>query len=230
MKRLSVAILTASVCMGPGLFDCCVECISGQSNVGPGTRSLLMADEKADQKTDTKADSKSDSKDEPEDKEAVADARMELEITINRPEGNSRGYRRPYVAAWLTDKEGVPVRTLVLWVQKSQPGPRWIPDLRQWNREDRLRKLVDDRDLVDAVASPTKNAGEYKVTWDGKDDQGQTVPAGTYTLNIEAAREHGTYQIIKQKLELGKDGFEKSLDGNVEIKAVKVNYRGLKAD
>ncbi len=56
------------------------------------------------------------------------------------------------------------------------------------------------------------------------------MPVGTYTLNVEAAREHGTYQIIKHKLELGKDAFEKSLDGNVEIKAVKVNYRGLKAD
>lgn len=224
MKRLSAAALIAVSIAGPEMVICGVEAIRGCVVSSSGRQ--LCADEKSESGTEPKSDSKSDAKDE----EKPVDAGMELEITINRPEGSSRGYRRPYVAAWLTDKDGVPVRTLVLWVQKSQPGPRWIPDLRQWNREDRLRKLVDDRDLVDAVASPTRNAGEYKVTWDGKDDQGQVVPVGTYTLNVEAAREHGTYQIIKHKLELGKDEFEKSLDGNVEIKAVKVNYRGLNAD
>ncbi len=152
----------------PEMVICGVEAIRGCVVSSSGRQ--LCADEKSETGTEPKSDSKSDAKDE----EKPVDARMELEITINRPEGSSRGYRRPYVAAWLTDKDGVPVRTLVLWVQKSQPGPRWIPDLRQWNREDRLRKLVDDRDLVDAVASPTRNAGEYKVIWDGKDDQGQS--------------------------------------------------------
>lgn len=181
---------------------------------------LSMA-EPADEKTDAeKTDAGKESQEEPK-------SGIILEITINRPEGGGRGYRRPYVAAWLTDKDGVPVKTLILWVQKAQPGPRWIPDLRQWNRDDRLRKLVDDRDLVDAIASPTRNAGLHKVVWDGKDDQGNALPAGTYTLNIEAAREHGTYQIIREKLELAESRFLKSLDGNVEIKTVKIDYRGL---
>ncbi|MBL8817026.1 MAG: DUF2271 domain-containing protein [Planctomyces sp.] len=182
--------------------------ISGHSN----SMSIVQADEKKEETREPESDVK---------------AGMVLEITINRPEGGGRGYRRPYVSAWLTDKDGVPVRTIFLWVQKAQPGPRWIPDLRQWNRDDRLRRLVDDRDLVDAIAAPTRNAGLHKVVWDGKDDQGNALPAGTYTLNIEAAREHGTYQIIREKIELGDSKFQKSLDGNVEIKAVKIDYRGL---
>ncbi|MBC7967523.1 MAG: DUF2271 domain-containing protein [Fuerstia sp.] len=47
-----------------------------------------------------------------------------------------------------------------------------------------------------------------------------------YTLNVEAAREHGTYQIIREKLELTEKGFEKDLEGNAEIKSVRVKYAG----
>ena len=43
---------------------------------------------------------------------------------IARP-ANARRFRRPYVAVWVEDEEGFPVRTLVLWVMESKPGPRW---------------------------------------------------------------------------------------------------------
>lgn len=168
----------------------------------------------ADEKTETK-------------KVSEADARMILEIEINKPENSGRGYRRPYVAAWLVDKDGFPVRTLALWVQKTPPGPRWIPDLRQWNRDDRMRLLVDETNLVDAISGPTKSAGKYKVLWDGNDDLGKPLKEGKYTLQVEAAREHGTYQIIREPLELSSKAFEKRLEGNVEIKSVAVNFKGL---
>lgn len=170
------------------------------------------------------ADEKSDEK-----KVSEADAAMIMEIEINRPENAGRGYRRPYVAAWLIDNDGFPVRTLALWVQKTPPGPRWIPDLRQWNRDDKMRQLVDDTNLVDAVSGPTKSAGKYKVLWDGKDDLGQPLKEGKYTLQVESAREHGTYQIIRESVELTSKPFEKTLEGNVEIKSVAVNFRGLSA-
>lgn len=173
-------------------------------------------------KVSCRADEKSESK-----KVSEADARMILEIEINKPENSGRGYRRPYVAAWLVDKDGFPVRTLALWVQKTPPGPRWIPDLRQWNKDDRMRLLVDETNLVDAISGPTKSAGKYKVLWDGKDDLGQPLKEGKYTLQVEAAREHGTYQIIREPLELSAKAFEKTLEGNVEIKSVAVSFKGL---
>lgn len=153
-------------------------------------------------------------------------ARMLLEVAINKPSNPGRGYRRPYVAAWLTDKDGFPVRTILLWVQQDAKGRRWVPDLRKWNADDRIRGIVDDNDLVDAVSGPTRSAGIHKVGWDGLDDNAEPLPPGTYTLHIEAAREHGTYQIIREKLELGEKTFELDLKGNEEIKSVHVKYNG----
>ena len=161
--------------------------------------------------------------------EKSSPAKMTLEIEINRPQNAVRGYRRPYVAAWLADKDGFPVRTISLWVQQAPPGERWVPDLRQWYRDDRVRQLVDDLNLVDAVSSATRNAGKHKVAWDGNDDNGKPLPAGTYTLIVESAREHGTYQIIREKLELGAKAFQRDLKGNAEISAVRVNYVGQKS-
>ena len=149
-----------------------------------------------------------------------------MELTVNRPE-NARGYRKPYVAVWISDEDGFPVRTLALWVQKSQPGPRWIPDLRQWYQGDRMRKLVDETDLIDGISGATRTSGTYKLSWDGLDDLKQPLPAGSYKLNIEAAREHGSYQVIRTPLEHGAEKFERAIDGNIEIKSIKLDYGGI---
>ena len=63
------------------------------------------------------------------------DDRMEMGIDfeINPPDGFR--YRPPYVAVWLEDQNGSPVRTLSLWVENSGRGSRWIPDLRRWYRD-----------------------------------------------------------------------------------------------
>ena len=156
--------------------------------------------------------------------EAKKPSVMEIDLTLNRPE-NSRGYRKPYVAVWLEDKDGFPVRTLALWVQKDPPGPRWIPDLRQWYRSDRMRQLVEDSNLVDGLSGATRAAGNYKIAWDGMDGSGKDLEPATYTLCVEAAREHGTYQITRFPFEHGSTAFEKDLKGNEEVKSLHVRYR-----
>ncbi|MFO0910992.1 MAG: DUF2271 domain-containing protein [Isosphaeraceae bacterium] len=150
---------------------------------------------------------------------------MRVGFEINRPTGNTRGLRRPYVAVWVEDRDGVPVRTLILWVQKGGPGPRWIPDLKRWYRGDGVRKLVDDTDLVETVSRATRPPGKYEAIWDGKDDAGHPVKPGKYTLWIEAAREHGTYQLISHPLDLADTAFAADLKGNIEIKSARVEYR-----
>lgn len=161
-----------------------------------------------------------------DEKTEATPPRMVLDVAINKPSTPGRGYRRPYVAAWLTDKDDFPVRTILLWVQQDAKGRRWVPDLRKWNADDRIRGIVDDKDLVDAISGPTRSAGNHKVGWDGTDDNGEPLPPGTYTLHIEAAREHGTYQMIREKLELGEKRFDLDLKGNEEIKSVHVKYNG----
>ena len=86
-------------------------------------------------------------------------------------------------------------------------------------------EAVDPTDLVATVARPTREPGKYDVIWDGKDDQGKPVARGEYTLSIEAAREHGTYQIIRQAIQLNDKSFAKELKGNIEIKAASVECR-----
>jgi hypothetical protein len=63
------------------------------------------------------------------------------------------------------------------------------------------------------------------VKWDGKDNNGKPVKPGKYTVCIEAAREHGTYQIIRQPLELNGAPQAVALPGGTEISAASLDYR-----
>ncbi len=156
------------------------------------------------------------------------DSQFELVVNLelNVPE-DSRP-RRPYVAVWAEDEEGFPIRTAALWVQARQPGPRWFPDLRRWFRSDRMRRMTDKTDLIATVSSPTRQPGKYSVVWDGKDDQGKPVSQGDYTIYVEVAREHGTYQLIKKAVNIGTKPFQTDLGGNVEVKAASLDFRRKK--
>ncbi|MDX1928695.1 MAG: DUF2271 domain-containing protein [Pirellulaceae bacterium] len=152
---------------------------------------------------------------------------MLVEFEITKAENAGR-YRRPYVAVWIEDKDGFPVKTLLLFLMKNQPGPRWHRDLRRWYADDQMRLLVDKTDIIDAVSKPTRNPGKYKVEWDGLDDAGKPLKDGEYTLFIEAAREHGTYQLMKHKFDVGGKPFEESLKGNAEISSASVKYKATR--
>ena len=67
--------------------------------------------------------------------------------------------------------------------------------------------------------------GKYKVIWDGKDNHGKQLAGGEYTITIEAAREHGTYQSIRKQVTLADKPFTEELKGNVEIKSATIEYR-----
>ena len=150
---------------------------------------------------------------------------MELAVgfEIFRVEGGR--YQRPYVAAWVEDKDGFPVRTLLLWLLQSEKGQRWLPDLRRWHRGDQIRRLAEDKDLVATVSGATRNPGKYSVVWDGKDDQGAPVKPGTYTFYLESAREHGAYQLMKHEFTVGGPPFTAPLKDADELKGVTLEYR-----
>ena len=152
---------------------------------------------------------------------------LKIDFTVHQPDGGNR-YRRPYVAVWIEDKDGFSVRTLVLWTQAGK-GSRWLPDLKRWYRSDRLRKFVEDTDMVVTVSEATRKPGVYSVIWNGEDDQKNLVGSGEYTLYIEAAREHGTYQLIRKKLEFTDKPFQITLEENIEIKAAAIDYRKLES-
>jgi FAD:protein FMN transferase len=149
-----------------------------------------------------------------------ADAGMELAITFEVRQNGGFG-RRPYVAVWIEDKDRFPVRTLALWYQK----PRWLPELRSWYRDDRMRAMAEGNDVAVSVASATRPAGRYTLRWDGKDSAGKPVKPGKYTVNIEAAREHGTYQIMRQEVDFDGKAQQFQIPGNQEISSATIDYR-----
>lgn len=141
-----------------------------------------------------------------------------INLELARIEGR---YRRPYVAVWIEDKDHIPVRTLALWYQK----PRWLPDLKAWSRASRLRGMAGTAGLTGSVSSATRPAGKYTLKWDGKDSQGNLVKSGKYTVFIEAAREHGTHQLMRQEIDFNGEPKQFNLPGNVEIVSASLDYR-----
>jgi thiamine biosynthesis lipoprotein ApbE len=158
---------------------------------------------------------------------APSNFELSIELEINRPE--AARYQRPYVAVWIEDARGFPVRTLALWIKTSGSGPTWIPDLKRWYRGDVKRLRGSDKsDLVVTRSSVTRPPGKHELVWDLTDNQKKLLPPGDYTVTIEAAREHGTYQIIRKQVTLGDAPFEVALDGNLEIKSARLEYRPAK--
>lgn len=145
-------------------------------------------------------------------KDKLWNPNQELLITLQLPRFEGRSHR-PFVAVWIEDETGKPIRQLALWYNK----PRWLPELRAWYN---LR--TDD---AASVTSATRSPGEYTLAWDGKNDQGQLVKQGKYTVLIEAAREHGSYQLIQQTMDFNGKTKQQPLPGNVEITSATLDYR-----
>jgi len=139
------------------------------------------------------------------------------ELLINVSLADLGGYaRRPYVAIWIEDDQHKAVRRLALWYRK----PRWLPDLRSFSDAQRETPI----DLM-SIASATRSAGNYSLIWDGKNDQGEYVPLGNYTVFIEAAREHGSYQLMKQAMKFDGKAKTQELAGNEEISGANLVYK-----
>lgn len=126
------------------------------------------------------------------------------------------GARRPYVAIWIEDEQHKAVRRLALWYRK----PRWLPDLRSFSDAQRETPI----DLM-SIASATRSAGNYSLIWDGKNDQGEYVVQGNYTVFIEAAREHGSYQLMKQTMKFDGKAKTQALAGNEEVSGANLVYK-----
>jgi len=152
---------------------------------------------------------------------ATWDSNYELWVSLEiAAVGGGRG-KKPFVAVWIEDKDGFPLRTLALWYH----GARWLPDLRAWSHADHLRSMAEGTQIVESVASATRGPGKYTLRWDGKDGGGQAVKPGTYTVAIEVAREHGSHQIIRQDVAFAGQPQHFDLPANLEVKSAALDYR-----
>jgi hypothetical protein len=144
------------------------------------------------------------------------------------PDGGGGRVRNPYVAVWIETPDGQSIRTLALQFQQGR-GERWLPDLTRWYQADqaRLGGLLGGTDVIGTVSAATKLPGAQRFIWDGNDDAKSPVPAGEYVLYIEAAREKGPYQLVRETISLGKPGVKKPAD-NGDLKAISVDVRPRK--
>jgi hypothetical protein len=151
------------------------------------------------------------------------DPKFELTITIELK--LIEGYRvhRPYVAAWIEDEGHAPVRTIVLWFGKY----KYLQELRAWSREESMRSVSEDTHVMNSVSSATRPPGKYTFNWDGRDDFGNLVKAGKYTVMIEAVREHGSYQLMHQEIDFNGSPKQFQFPGDVEIASASLDYHKL---
>jgi FAD:protein FMN transferase len=145
---------------------------------------------------------------------------FELLVNLEIASADGYRYRRPYVAVWVEDEEHFPVRTLALWYDKY----RWLSDLRYWYRDDQVRYRAEGKDITGTVASATRPPGKYTLKWDGTDNQGKPVKAGKYTIYIEASREHGSYDVFHQEMDLSGQPQQHSFAPGNELGAVTLDY------
>ncbi len=157
-------------------------------------------------------------------KDKTWDPKYELTIGLNLRQIEGMRVQRPFVAIWVTDKDSKPVRNISLWYRQ----PRYLNELRTWYAA-YYRQLNDASTNVSSTTSATRSAGSYTVKWDGKNDKGEYVKLGTYTIHIEIAREHGTYQVMTQDLDFTKSVTPVSLAGNPEVESASLAY-AKKAD
>ncbi|MVN78859.1 DUF2271 domain-containing protein [Hymenobacter sp. HMF4947] len=147
------------------------------------------------------------------------DAQYEVAISLELATMEGVRVHRPFVAVWVVDKQQKPVRQLALWYNK----PRWLHDMSFWYAA-YYDQFAAGNNSISSTTSATRSPGKYTLKWDGKDDKGELVSQGTYTVLIEVAREHGTHQLLKQEL-AGKKPQHFDLPANVEVASAAVDYR-----
>ena len=152
----------------------------------------------------------------------VWDETMELTVTVDLARLDGRA-RRPYLAAWVEDGDKFPVRTIALWFQKE----RYLPELREWYRADRLRAMAEGNDITRSVSSATRSPGHYTLEWDGKDNQGKLVKPGKYTVYIECVREHGGYDLFHKDVDFNGTPAKVQLPGGSEIASASLDYHKI---
>ncbi len=137
------------------------------------------------------------------------------ELVVNFSFAPTAGGRvhNPYVVVWVEDSSGKLVKTVSLWFERSGKGTRWLSDLRSW-------AAASGRVVDQTTSGSTRTAGAYSVAWNGLGDDGAPVPAGQYTVFVEAARENGPYEVTSSPITIGPKGFTVTIPSDGELSAL----------
>ena len=141
----------------------------------------------------------------------------EISLNIEIPRINAAEYHRPYVAVWVEGEGQKSVADLAVWYQqtdgKEGHGTKWLPDMRQWWRKSGRTLKVP----VDGVTGPTRPVGKHAIRFDHKHPSLAKLPAGSYTLVVEAAREVGGRELLKIPFDWKGEPSNGSAQGKTEL-------------
>lgn len=144
-----------------------------------------------------------------------AEFQVGIAIDLKVPDAGGRRVKRPFVAVWVEDSTGKRVRTVAVWGRER----KYLRELRAW-----WKIAQTQPEWAATVTRATRNAGQHRIDWDGRDDQGQPLPMGTYTITIEAAREHGTYAIQHAPIVCGKTAARGAIPAGTEFGETQLTY------
>jgi len=138
-----------------------------------------------------------------------------LAITFSFTPASSGGPRvnNPFIVVWIEDASGTLVKTVSLWYLARES--RYVSELRRWYVAETAS--TQGQSVLDTVSGATRAPGAYSVVWDGTDDTGAAMHQGDYFVCVEAAREHGPYELIREKVTIGAKAFSTSFADQGEL-------------
>ena len=124
----------------------------------------------------------------------------DIELKLQIPQINVAEYHRPYVAVWVEGADQTALANLAVWYQQKTTregaGTKWLP----------------------------RPVGTHSLSFDDRNPQLAKLPAGNYTLVVEAVREVGGRELVKVPFNWRGTGTG-SAKGKTELGAVTVTTR-----
>jgi hypothetical protein len=147
----------------------------------------------------------------------------DLALKLDVPQLNVAEYHRPYIAAWVENADQKVVANLAVLYdtkKKDNAGTKWLKDMRQWWRKTGRELTMP----LDGVSGATRAPGE--VTLNIAKGSLDKLPAGQYTVLVEASREAGGREVVKVPLQWPpKSAQNVSGQGKEELGAVVVQVK-----
>ena len=149
----------------------------------------------------------------------------DLSVKFELPRLNVAEYHKPYVAIWIERADqGVASSLAVLYdvKMKNREGEKWLKDLRTWWRKAGRAATMP----IDGVSGATRPPGVHTMKFDAARNGLDKLPAGDYTLVIEASRESGGREVLKLPFNwAGKGKVVASAAGKDELGAVSLQIQ-----
>lgn len=118
-----------------------------------------------------------------------------MSVGVEVPRLDVAEYHRPYVAMWVERADNTVASTLAVWYDvkmKDGQGAKWLKDMRQWWRRTGRELSVP----IDGVTSATRPVGKHVSQFTEGSAAFAKLPAGSYKLVVEAAREVGGREVV----------------------------------